>query len=584
MAKSLVLNRNRKVPAEDTAAFGAIAERFRRAGALERAVELCREGLQKFPDHISARVTLGWSLLDLGKYDDARVELEQVLRRAPDNLAAIRGLAELHDRFEHTLNLPMDGPGQWPPPAESVDDTQSTAFAAVAAEADLEMTPPEMGMPIWSPATSAAPTEEPPSAEATRVAPPTEAEKPKAAKSKKAKAAKAAPVTPEPPTPAVAAPPVQQEPAAPAAAAVSVAPAAAAAAAEPVAPAAPIAAAAVTAPPISTAAVVSPAPASPAASAASASGMSSVREIDFSGAQVAVPESSGEVSDEDIQALIAEAESLDAAAGFSAMETETVSLDPMALGIQDPLQAAAEVVETAGAAYTDEISVDLDLSAGSAEIDDDTAALAQTSSHEIEQIEQPVVVAHTTMEAPVEAPAAWAEPAERAEHDHAVFAEAPPAGELAAVEPAIAEPIALEEPAVEASAAEPVAAFEATVIETPVETPAVIAVAPEPMQASEVAEVTEAPASVAEVLRDEFATLPAAVAQVSVDEPVVAVAAEAAQFDVADIVETAAVAGVAEIISIESARSSPRSPVPALERLLAKVQARRAQLMAESVA
>src|SRR6187402_1230171 len=157
MAKSLVLNRSRKVPAEDTAAFGAIAERFRRAGALERAVELCREGLQKFPDHISARVTLGWSLLDLGKYDDARVELEQVLRRAPDNLAAIRGLAELHDRFEHTLHLPMDGPGQWPPPPESMDESAGADASAPdqeAADTDLEMTPAALGIPIWSAAVS----------------------------------------------------------------------------------------------------------------------------------------------------------------------------------------------------------------------------------------------------------------------------------------------------------------------------------------------------------------------------------------------------------------------------------------------
>ena len=148
MAKSLVLNRSRKVPAEDTAAFGAIAERFRRAGALERAVELCREGLEKFPDHISARVTLGWSLLDLGKYDDARVELEQVLRRAPDNLAAIRGLAELHDRFEHTLHLPMDGPGQWPPPPESMDDVPGSPVSAPEQEQptrSLEMTPAALG-------------------------------------------------------------------------------------------------------------------------------------------------------------------------------------------------------------------------------------------------------------------------------------------------------------------------------------------------------------------------------------------------------------------------------------------------------
>src|SRR6186713_3215641 len=138
MGSSLVLNRRPKVPAEDTAAFGAIAERFRRAGALEQAVSLCRDGLKKFPDHVSARVTLGWSLLDLGKYDEARVELEQVMRRAPDNLAAIRGLAELHDRFEHTLNLPMDGPGQWPPPAESVDGEAMSDHAPTLEVADAD--------------------------------------------------------------------------------------------------------------------------------------------------------------------------------------------------------------------------------------------------------------------------------------------------------------------------------------------------------------------------------------------------------------------------------------------------------------
>ena len=175
--KSLVLNRRPKVPAEDTAAFGAIAERFRRAGALDQAVSLCRDGLQKFPDHISARATLGWSLLDLGKYDEARIELEQVLRRAPDNLAAIRGLAELHDRFEHTLHLPMDGPGQWPPPPDAVGDEDTAHVAAVSEDARVDedeyevvaepepmpapvaasadpsptMAPADVGLPLWTP-------------------------------------------------------------------------------------------------------------------------------------------------------------------------------------------------------------------------------------------------------------------------------------------------------------------------------------------------------------------------------------------------------------------------------------------------
>jgi hypothetical protein len=107
---SIALNRSRQVPADETPAFGGIAERFRRAGDLERAVALCRDGLKKFPDHLSARVTLGWALLDLGRYDEAQSELEQVLKRAPDNLAAIRGLAELHERAENAVVVPIDDP------------------------------------------------------------------------------------------------------------------------------------------------------------------------------------------------------------------------------------------------------------------------------------------------------------------------------------------------------------------------------------------------------------------------------------------------------------------------------------------
>src|SRR4029450_6471523 len=132
MASSSTTKRRSPRAAEDSGAFGPIAERFRRAGDLDRAISLCREGLQKFPQNISARVTLGWALLDQGKYDEARLELEKVLRRAPDNLAAIRGLAELHDRAEHTLNLPMDGPGQWPPDDQSLNEAGAGEQAAAS--------------------------------------------------------------------------------------------------------------------------------------------------------------------------------------------------------------------------------------------------------------------------------------------------------------------------------------------------------------------------------------------------------------------------------------------------------------------
>ena len=125
------LNRSRQAPAEDTPSFGAIAERFRRAGDLDRAIALCQEGLKKFPNQLSARVTLGWAYLDKGEYDHARQELERVIRRAPDNLAAIRGLAELHDRAEHAVS--GVGPdGMWVP-AEDLPE-EPDAMAVQAAE------------------------------------------------------------------------------------------------------------------------------------------------------------------------------------------------------------------------------------------------------------------------------------------------------------------------------------------------------------------------------------------------------------------------------------------------------------------
>jgi tetratricopeptide (TPR) repeat protein len=79
-------------------AFAALAEEYRRAGRFEEAISTCQAGLQRHPAYLSAHVTLGRALLETGQFDEARVELEHVLRAAPENLAAIRGLAEIHDR------------------------------------------------------------------------------------------------------------------------------------------------------------------------------------------------------------------------------------------------------------------------------------------------------------------------------------------------------------------------------------------------------------------------------------------------------------------------------------------------------
>jgi len=96
MAFALTFSRGKQTAQQESTAFAAVAERLRRAGDLEGAVALCRDGLQRFPSYVSARVTLGTALLALGHHDDARAELERVVQLAPDNLLAIRGLAQLH--------------------------------------------------------------------------------------------------------------------------------------------------------------------------------------------------------------------------------------------------------------------------------------------------------------------------------------------------------------------------------------------------------------------------------------------------------------------------------------------------------
>lgn len=79
-------------------AFAQLGEELRRAGANEEAIDVCQFGLARHPGYLSARVTLGRAFLELGQLDDAHVELSVVVETAPDNLAAIRGLAEIHQR------------------------------------------------------------------------------------------------------------------------------------------------------------------------------------------------------------------------------------------------------------------------------------------------------------------------------------------------------------------------------------------------------------------------------------------------------------------------------------------------------
>jgi tetratricopeptide (TPR) repeat protein len=90
----------RRVELDPTSiAFAALAEEYRRSGNPDLAVKVCRSGLTRHPAYLSARVTLGRALLDLGDLEAAEAELRQVLEMAPGNLAAVRALSQIHEQL-----------------------------------------------------------------------------------------------------------------------------------------------------------------------------------------------------------------------------------------------------------------------------------------------------------------------------------------------------------------------------------------------------------------------------------------------------------------------------------------------------
>ncbi len=99
MSNSRIDDLRRRVDKDPASiAFAQLAEEYRRAGEFQQAVDVCRAGLAVHPGYLSARVTLGRTFIELGSLDEAQSELEVVLKSAPENLAARRGLAEIHHR------------------------------------------------------------------------------------------------------------------------------------------------------------------------------------------------------------------------------------------------------------------------------------------------------------------------------------------------------------------------------------------------------------------------------------------------------------------------------------------------------
>lgn len=78
--------------------FAPLADAYRKAGQVNRALELVRAGLQKHPDYLSAHIVLGRCLLDADKDADASTTFRGVLELDSENIIALKSLAEIAER------------------------------------------------------------------------------------------------------------------------------------------------------------------------------------------------------------------------------------------------------------------------------------------------------------------------------------------------------------------------------------------------------------------------------------------------------------------------------------------------------
>jgi len=76
--------------------FIPLAEEYKKAGMFDEAIEVLTKGLERQPDYMSARVSLGKVYIERGMLEEAKVEFEKVVSTIPDNLYAHKRLAEIY--------------------------------------------------------------------------------------------------------------------------------------------------------------------------------------------------------------------------------------------------------------------------------------------------------------------------------------------------------------------------------------------------------------------------------------------------------------------------------------------------------
>lgn len=75
--------------------FAPLANEYRKAGLLDRAILLCEKHLAEQPENMNGLVVYGQTLFEFGRQAEARVPFERALALDPENLIALRHLGDI---------------------------------------------------------------------------------------------------------------------------------------------------------------------------------------------------------------------------------------------------------------------------------------------------------------------------------------------------------------------------------------------------------------------------------------------------------------------------------------------------------
>jgi tetratricopeptide (TPR) repeat protein len=78
--------------------FAPLADAYRKAGEVDRAIELCLSGLERHPDYVSAHIVYGRCLIDQKNDVGAETVFKKVLGLDAENIIALKVLGELAER------------------------------------------------------------------------------------------------------------------------------------------------------------------------------------------------------------------------------------------------------------------------------------------------------------------------------------------------------------------------------------------------------------------------------------------------------------------------------------------------------